>query len=169
MTLQRKTGLRAGAKSVERGSTFANRGEGLQRSRLSPKARKRDRRRELQQLRDELRAVWLAHASSMPCPITGAVDGLDAHHVCEQQQIKRAAAVAGYTPEQLIVALYDTRNCVGVEHLAHLGHHAFARQGQARIPRAVVLGRCPDILAFAAEHGLVAWFDRAYPEARESQ
>lgn len=166
----RRAAIRPGRRSLERRSTFRAKPKGLER-RVAPsrKAGRREHHRELVALRSELRELWAQHARSQPCPITGKQDGedgcrLDGHHVCERQWIKDVARRRGYTAEQLIRALYDTRNDLGVEHIAHLQHHAFSRQGAARIPRAVVLERCPEVLDFAREHGLEDRFDAAYPE-----
>lgn len=164
----KRSELKVGAKAESRGSTFkAERRPLPSTGPIARKARKNQRRREAQQLRDDLRAAFKEHALIAECPLTGVIGDLDAHHVLEAQWIKQRANVLGYTTEQCDRALWDVRNCLGVEHIAHLQHHAHSRQGRARIPRAVVLERCPEILDFAREHGLEARFDAAYPPDRD--
>lgn len=111
-----------------------------------------------------LRDAW--NASREPCVFCGALDRpgrrVANHHVLEKAWIRRVAEEQGWPPERREAALWDLRNRLSVCERRHLNHHAFVEG--ARIPRAVVLKHCPDVLELARLWGLEARFDAAYPE-----
>lgn len=139
----------------------------MRRTPLKSRPRARRRRRdpgyqgETRELSRELKAAW--KASPEPCAVCGGAERVQGHHVAEKQWIKAAAGSAGYSVARLLQAVWDLRNRLWVCERCHMGHHAF--EGGRRIPRALVLARCPGLPEFLSEHGLWARFDRAYPEA----
>ena len=115
---------------------------------------------ETRELVRALRAAW--NADRLPCVFTGATEGAANHHVLEKAWIKAVAAERGWSVVERERALWDLRNRLGVNTRRHLDHHAHV-EGR-RIPRAVVLKHCPEVLELAREWGLETRFDRAYPE-----
>lgn len=145
----KRSGIKPGLKSLERGSTFDGRGAGLKR-------RPRPRRAELEQKRSE---AWARGVQSKPCVICGA-RGVHAHHVITKQQLRKVARQHGLDVERL---LWDTRNRLAVCPRHHAAHHARSHT----IPLLVIEQHSPKVFQLARELELTWWLEREYPTTRK--
>lgn len=142
----KRSRLGVGAKSLERGSTFENRGGGL-----AHRARRPD------PFVIATKREWVRYARSHRCAVCGSRLALTGHHILPLRHLK----ALGIPPDDW----YDVRNCLPLCMDPSPGRcHELHESHMHRVPRDVVLRRAPRVIEFAEEHGLVWLFDREYPE-----
>lgn len=142
----RRSPLGPGKRSVQRGSTFASRGQGLGRAR-------RARRDPVTVL---AASSWKAGVATAAC-VMCAARPVHGHHIVTQQEIRKAAARTGGDVDEL---LWDQRNRLALCADCHASHHARSHP----IPFNVLLTHAPASLEFASELGLDWWIERTYPD-----
>lgn len=145
----RRSSIKPGRKSLERGSTFK-----------PPTVRKPPRRpaARISELERTLRQAWRFRALTGPCAVCGSRIGVTGHHVVPLRHLK----AAGITdPTVLFDASNQLRLCMDPSPgRCHERHELHVQ----RVPRELVLAHAPRSLAFAVEHGLAFLFDREYPD-----
>jgi len=82
------------------------------------------------------------------------------HHIITQQQLRRLPEMDD--PVHAAVVLWDRRNCLPLCDRCHARHHSKFRQ----VPLGVVLTKAPEVVRFAAEHGLTWYLSREYGSTR---
>lgn len=138
----RRSGIKTGAKSVDRGSTLAAEPRPLRRRRYHRTASERQAAREF---REQVVATGR-------CAMRGPHDGpLQAHHVLTVQALRRYG---------LAEHVWDARNGLCLCELHHARHH----RALERVPRALLPGA---VFEFADEVGLGWLLDREYPVGEE--
>lgn len=180
----KRSGIGPGAKSLDRGSTFASRGEGLKRSATAPSdfrdkdgnfvfpgpalsdraaERKRERARRraaaVAAARRAPRAEWDILTKTSPCAVCGSRMAVTGHHVLPLRMLKANSV----SPD----LWYDPRNHLPLcmepsPERCHQRHENYI----SRVPRELVLEKAPGAIDFADEVGLLHLFDREYPEPR---
>jgi hypothetical protein len=172
----KRSAIKVGAKSLERGSTFAAELSPLHRTAIKTRPKRRKRRRGFRQLLDECATCAWAGMGDIAC---GGV--IDAHHVIKQQHIERrfprgAVEIAdGHrvplakvaTGELLTPGLWqfplgailaDSRNLLAVCRAHHAAHHSAHGLGVTRdlLPA--------EVFDFAREYGMESQLLNAYPD-----
>lgn len=156
--------LKPGAKSVERGSTFANRGTRLDEDpgpalsdRVAARRRERARRQAARKAaaRRTPRIEWDVRTRASVCAMCGSTIAVTGHHVIPLRMLKAAGVDRSLW--------YDPRNHLPLcdepaPNRCHKRHELYVK----RVPRQVVLAKAPEALDFADEVGLLHVFDREY-------
>ena len=167
----KRSGIKPGAKSLERGSTFASRGDGLKRSATAPSdfrdsdgnfvfsgpalSDRAAARRAM--ARRAPRVEWDVLTRTSACAVCGSRLAITGHHVLPLRMLK----ANGVSPD----LWYDPRNHLPLcmepsPERCHQRHENYVK----RVPRALVLAKAPGAIDFADEVGLLHLFDREYPE-----
>lgn len=144
----RRSPLGAGAKSLERGSTFKPRPIDYANAQATRKGKPRKPRVP----GGASKAAWGATARSRACAVCGqrATQG---HHIITQQELRHACG------GELARFRWDQRNLLALCNGCHAGHHARSRP----IPLSVLRAFAPDVFAFAVEIDRTWWVERTYP------
>ncbi len=159
----KRTALKPGAKSLERGSTFAKHSDGLKRDgalsdRRAERRRERARQyaaRKAAELRTP-RIEWDLRTKASVCAMCGSAQAVTGHHVIPLRMLKTAGVDRSLW--------YDKRNNLPLcdepsPKRCHKRHELYVK----RVPRDVVLAKAPGAIDFADEVGLLHIFDREYP------
>lgn len=77
-----------------------------------------------------------------------------------QQQLRKLPGMDD--PIHSEAVLWDQRNLLALCDKCHARHHSRYKV----VPMAVVLAKCPEIVPFAAEHGLTWYLSREYGSVR---
>lgn len=145
----KRSPIRNGAKSLERGSTFAPKGR--VRRPLTTKHRAVIDR--------QASEAWAKGVRSKPCVRCGAWHA-QGHHILSQQALRRRAKELGIDAQSI---LWDERNRLALCPRCHAAHHLYAK----RITRAMLEQHAPKVAQFARELGLDWLLDRDYPPTTE--
>lgn len=143
----KRSRLGPGRKSLERGSTFVSRGNGLKRRAPGHATPRRDPAPTNPSRHESEKATWGATARTRPCAVCGSRTLVQGHHVIYAQHLKR---------EGLRGFLWDLRNQLSLCAVCHARHH----QAVARVPRDLLTVNNHE---FAAELGLSWLLRREYP------
>jgi hypothetical protein len=111
------------------------------------------------------KAEWVSEVRNLPCAVCGKRCGVTrGHHVLYQQWLESVAKTLGIDFELLLQ--WDKRNRLPVGDRCHKRHHDAIK----RIPRSVLVKRCPAVFDMARElgNGLERRLDETYPDRAQA-
>lgn len=164
----KRSGLGAGAKSLERRSTFASPRSELERTppdvrpidnATAQATRKRKPAGKVSRAPAGARVSWVEAAKSRPCAMGCGQRATQGHHIVTQQELRRALR------GEFGRFRWDLRNMLPVCNGCHAAHHA----RQAPIPMRVLRVHAPGVFAFAVELDRAWWLERVYPESEAAR
>lgn len=162
----KRSWIGAGAKSLERGSTFKRQDpderpiDYATRQAVGSKPKRRKARGSVTVQAQGQRAAWAAHGRTGLCLVCGHRPATQGHHIVTQQELRKAAVDTGV---ELAAIRWDRRNLLPVCDGCHANHHSRSRP----ISLAVLRVHAPLVFAFAAEVGRAWWLTRTYPDGTE--
>lgn len=146
----KRSRLDVGAKSRERGSTFAKPRKPLKAS------------RRVKAIIDKQAAeAWAKAARSKRCVLCRA-NFASGHHIISQQQLKANAQANSRDLERI---RWDRRNLLPLCQRCHGRHHSRMRPVTLQELRRYA----PKVFQFAREIGELAWLQRMYPKVNERE
>lgn len=162
----KRSRLKPGAKSVERGSTFANHGNGLARDPSKPATgrpsatptnpKRRKAKRPDTEIERRKQAIWWEGWERALCAVCRA-QGCDPHHIVTETRCRERARELGLEEHRVA---WDLRNRLWLCRRHHDAHHNWSK----RITWELLERAAPKVFQFVRELDLEPWLERRYPK-----